>query len=206
MIGKTSFDIFPEEMRRPIDAADNAALRAGARSDRHEYVVLTPGGAQCLLSSRRIGINGADGTPQFLLSLGEDVTERQRAVERIAFMAHHDPLTRLPNRATFHEHLARMFEEASRSGKGFAVLCVASTASRRSTTSSGMRRRRVPEAGRGASAGAAEGAFLARLGGDEFTLITACGPQPANGRDSGRALARIASGDVESRDTRSVSG
>jgi diguanylate cyclase (GGDEF)-like protein/PAS domain S-box-containing protein len=35
----------------------------------------------------------------------EDITERRQAEERIAHLAHYDPLTNLPNRALFQEHL-----------------------------------------------------------------------------------------------------
>ena len=38
----------------------------------------------------------------------EDVTEQQRAQGRIAFMAHYDTLTRLPNRAMFYARLVEM--------------------------------------------------------------------------------------------------
>ena len=35
----------------------------------------------------------------------EDVTEQKRAEERIAHIAHHDPLTDLPNRPAFNDRL-----------------------------------------------------------------------------------------------------
>ena len=53
----------------------------------------------------------------------EDVTERRLAEARIAFLAHHDPLTRLPNRALFHNRLDEALRRAVRV-PGCAVLCV----------------------------------------------------------------------------------
>ena len=44
----------------------------------------------------------------------EDVTERNRALARIAFLAYHDTLTELPNRALF----------ARAAGAGFAARAV----------------------------------------------------------------------------------
>jgi diguanylate cyclase (GGDEF)-like protein len=41
------------------------------------------------------------------VSTHEDVTEERRAAERIAYIAHHDPLTGLPNRIKFREELER---------------------------------------------------------------------------------------------------
>ena len=42
----------------------------------------------------------------------EDITERRRAEEEIRFLAHHDPLTRLPNRLFFGERIRVALEQA----------------------------------------------------------------------------------------------
>ena len=60
-----------------------------------------------IVTSRKVAIRDDDGKPQYLLSLLEDVTERKRAEQRIAHMAHYDTLTDLPNRAAFNEWLCR---------------------------------------------------------------------------------------------------
>src|SRR5437588_2781236 len=51
----------------------------------------------------------------------EDITERRRAEERIAHLAHYDPLTNLPNRALFREHLEQQLTWVNRGSK-LAVL------------------------------------------------------------------------------------
>jgi diguanylate cyclase (GGDEF)-like protein len=57
------------------------------------------------------------------LATHEDVTERVRAEERIAHLAHYDYLTNLPNRVLMRGHLERRIAELAE-GKPFAVLYV----------------------------------------------------------------------------------
>src|SRR5207237_10017011 len=54
----------------------------------------------------------------------EDVTERKQSEARIAHLALHDPLTDLPNRAAFNEHLAYTFGNVSAGQPGLAILCI----------------------------------------------------------------------------------
>src|ERR1700683_1452994 len=53
----------------------------------------------------------------------EDVTERQRSEATIAYMAHHDALTDLPNRVRFQERLCEALTRVHR-GETLAVLCL----------------------------------------------------------------------------------
>jgi len=53
----------------------------------------------------------------------EDVTERQRVEQQVAFMARHDGLTGLPNRTMFNERLQHALADVGR-GAGAAVLCL----------------------------------------------------------------------------------
>ena len=55
--------------------------------------------------------------------LVEDVTDRRRADEQIAHLAHYDALTDLPNRALFREQIERELEKL-RSGDEFALLYI----------------------------------------------------------------------------------
>jgi diguanylate cyclase (GGDEF)-like protein len=58
-----------------------------------------------------------------LASTFEDMADNlRRSNEQIHYIAYHDNLTGLPNRAMFHEYLTRVIADARRSGKQFAVL------------------------------------------------------------------------------------
>jgi diguanylate cyclase (GGDEF)-like protein len=57
------------------------------------------------------------------VSTHEDVTERRRAEAKIAYMAHHDALTELPNRLQLYKQLRQMLATA-RGGAPVAVFCL----------------------------------------------------------------------------------
>ena len=102
----------------------------------------------------------------------EDITERRRAEETLAFMARHDALTELPNRTLFQERLAAGIAMTGRGGH-CALLCL------------DLDRFKVVNDTLGHPIGDAllravavrlsnivrEGDTVARLGGDEFAII-----------------------------------
>ena len=58
-----------------------------------------------------------------LIATHEDISDRQRAEERIVHMARHDALTDLPNRTMFREQLEYELKRVKR-GESLAVLCL----------------------------------------------------------------------------------
>ena len=57
------------------------------------------------------------------LGMHEDISERRKAEAQIEFLAHHDALTRLPNRVRFREQMECALVPAAR-GEATAVLCI----------------------------------------------------------------------------------
>src|SRR5439155_19781861 len=67
-------------------------------------------------------LKDADGRPSVIHGVMLDITERKQAEERLAFLAYHDNLTSLPNKAMFDELLELALARANRHDRGVAVL------------------------------------------------------------------------------------
>ncbi|MFB6463890.1 EAL domain-containing protein [Bradyrhizobium tunisiense] len=115
------------------------------------------------------------------VSVAFDVTDRNRTQEKISYLACHDALTELPNRAALDQHLIDAIERARASDDGFAVLCIDLDHFKEINDLFGhavgdavLREasRRLQEA--------AQGSYVARVGGDEFIGITDELPLPAS--------------------------
>jgi diguanylate cyclase (GGDEF)-like protein len=102
----------------------------------------------------------------------EDVTERQRAESQIAFMAHHDALTNLPNRSLFAERVEQAIGQAGR-GCGFAVFCLDLDNFKQVNDTLGhpMGDELLRAVADRLNACVREIDTVARLGGDEFAII-----------------------------------
>ena len=125
-----------------------------------------------------------------------DITERKKNEERIAYLAHHDVLTGLPNRSAFNERLSAVIENARAANRPFGVLCFDLDRFKEVNDVFGhaVGDKLLCEVSKRFAA-AAEGAFLARIGGDEFTLIASRGTQPDAASDlAERLLASVAAG------------
>ena len=99
-------------------------------------------------------------------------SEQRLAAQRIAYIAHHDCLTDLPNRAAFEEHFPSALAEARRDGKHLAVMCMdldgfKDINDRFGHTVGDTVLREVA----GRLQIAAGSGYLARIGGDEFVLL-----------------------------------
>jgi diguanylate cyclase (GGDEF)-like protein/PAS domain S-box-containing protein len=123
IVGKTAFDLFSRNLADRITADDDRALQSvnGLSLDEHAWESKLLG--RRYITSKRIGIRDQAGDPRYIINVVEDVTERRRADEKIAHMAHYDALTDLPNRALFRAQIERELEKTGK-GEGFALLYV----------------------------------------------------------------------------------
>ena len=124
LIGKSDYDLFSKQEADSFTAMDRHVLQHGHLLDIPEEPVKTRRKGKRLLHTKKVPINGADGTPQYLLGISEDITERKQIeqIERerarvleqqqiaLCELAKHDAI----NTGNFEEALRMITETGSR--------------------------------------------------------------------------------------------
>ena len=146
---------------------------------------------QVLTFGRRVNFEGRDG---YLVAV-VDITERRKAEARIAFMAHHDGLTNLPNRELYQDRLREALERSESANTRVAVLCVDLDLFKNVNDSFGhpvgdRLLRLVADRLRSQVRG---NNLVARLGGDEFAVILASDVSPNEASDFSSRLIKTLS-------------
>jgi len=124
LLGKTDFDFFPAAIAQSFFDDEQAILRSGQPLiDRQEVTLDQQSGTLRYLSTSKVPLRDPAGNIIGIVGIGRDVTEARRADERIHYLATHDSLTGLPNRASFSDRLNALI---TRSGKEtrFALLFI----------------------------------------------------------------------------------
>jgi len=83
LIGKSDYDLFPKEEADFFTEKDREVLETGRLVDIPEEVIETKHQGLRLLHTRKIPIYDDTGTPQYLVGISEDITDRKRADEAL---------------------------------------------------------------------------------------------------------------------------
>jgi diguanylate cyclase (GGDEF)-like protein/PAS domain S-box-containing protein len=121
VIGRSAGDLWPSAESNRMESADRRALKDGYLA-LPEYKLPTPGLGDRIVTSKRLVIQNAQGAPEYLLVVIDDITERKQSELRVAHLAHHDALTGLPNRVFFRERLDHALGRLHRQGGQLALL------------------------------------------------------------------------------------
>jgi len=188
LVGRSVLDYYPPDTAANILRSDQEARAAQGRSVRLEFDMPTRTSGPRTVTCTKLGVRGEDGQISHLLGIYEDVTDQREFDSRILYMAHHDALTGLANRAAVAQHIEEAAARQRRFGHTFTVLLL------------DLDRFKYINDTLGHSAGDAllreaagrlktvlrETDILARLGGDEFVVIQDNEP---NQREAAMALA-----------------
>ncbi len=174
IVGKTAFAVFEKEAADIVTADDDRTTQCGDALFLEEHPWDTQKLGRRYITSKRIGIRDQSDELRYIINVVDDVTERRRADEKIAHLAHYDALTDLPNRVLFREQIERELGNANRGGQ-FALLYIDIDEFKGINDSLGHSvgdelLKNVASRIRGCIN---ENDLIARLGGDEFAVIQA---------------------------------
>jgi diguanylate cyclase (GGDEF)-like protein/PAS domain S-box-containing protein len=175
LIGRSVTDIFPPAEAELMDKADRAAVQDSRTIKTDEYNVTTRQNGARTLTTSRIAVHDTQGNPKYLVLVIEDVTERKNSERRIAFMAHHDVLTGLANRAALAQKIEENVARQRRHGTPFAIFLLDLDRFKQVNDTLGHPAgdALLREVAARLKATLRETDVLARLGGDEFAIIQA---------------------------------
>jgi diguanylate cyclase (GGDEF)-like protein len=192
--------IHPDDRTALVDLArESIGRRAGFSLDHR--IVKVEGSERIVHTEARVR-PGPDGSSVALEGFTQDITERRRAEAQIRYLAYHDPLTGLGNRAAFRRRLSDSLQAARRTQRMLAVLHLDLDHFKRINETFGHEAGdaflrsvadRLVESVRGTDcvARAAEPdilALISRLGGDEFILLL---DGIADPQEAGRVALRV---------------
>jgi diguanylate cyclase (GGDEF)-like protein/PAS domain S-box-containing protein len=188
MLDRTSFDIHRPQDAKSIDDADTESLQDSDHVSYKEIEVNTPMRGPRMQSTRRIVIKNSRGEPKCIIAVIEDVTERKKAEQRIAFLAHHDALTGLANRAALIQKIEEAAARRRRLQEPFTVLLLDLDRFKQVNDTLGHPAgdALLIEVATRLKSLLRETDVLARLGGDEFAVIQA---GESNQREAAKSLA-----------------
>ena len=122
LLGKTVFDIYGSKTAELLDSDDDETLRSSNDVEYNECEVEMPTRGMRIHATNRIVIRNDQGDAKYLVAVIDDVTERKNSEQRIAYMAHHDALTGLANRAAVAQKIEDAAARHRRWGEPFTVL------------------------------------------------------------------------------------
>jgi diguanylate cyclase (GGDEF)-like protein/PAS domain S-box-containing protein len=112
IIGKTDFDLHPQERARKFYADEQHVIATGQPLiDIDEYIIDNDGHQKFLLTTK-VPLRNSSSEVVGIVGISRDVTARKRAEDEVQFLARHDPLTRLPNRSLLMERLREAIDRA----------------------------------------------------------------------------------------------
>jgi diguanylate cyclase (GGDEF)-like protein/PAS domain S-box-containing protein len=114
--------IHPEDRERVLEGFERA--RVDGSPFAADYRMVRPDKSQVWVHDESVVVRDEQGTPLYRQGYLVDISDIKQAEERLSHLAYHDPLTNLPNRAMFREHLDLALARAERAGQGVAVLFV----------------------------------------------------------------------------------
>lgn len=123
MIGKNDFDFFDEKTSRAHIEVDLKVMREGNTCNVEEMISSNPDN-EIWIESIKNPFRDSDGEIIGTIGAARDITERKHIEKQMAFMAQHDTLTDLPNRALAKDRAEQAIAHAKRNESKVAFLFI----------------------------------------------------------------------------------
>ncbi|WP_256657786.1 sensor domain-containing diguanylate cyclase [Pseudomonas sp. 2FG] len=114
--------VHPDD-REHVRAGELRCIESGENHD-EEYRVVWPDGSVHWLRETGNVVKDAQGMPVKMMGVVRDITEEKAWASQMHQLAHHDPLTGLPNRLVFEDRLRNALERARRSNTRGALVFI----------------------------------------------------------------------------------
>ncbi|WAC26928.1 diguanylate cyclase domain-containing protein [Ancylobacter sp. SL191] len=174
LIGHRAIDLVHPEDRESFGALmaeiRSGKLETGASEVRQRH---KDGHWVWMEASVRLTYDPATGAPNGYVASVRDIQRRKQAESHLEYLASHDTLTGLANRAVFDQRLAEAVRQAQRDGRRFALFCMDIDGFKRINDTFGHQAGDavLSEAARRFQVAISDDDIAVRLGGDEFALI-----------------------------------
>jgi len=123
-LGKTRWDMKGARMTEEKLRAHKDTLTARQPFQNFVYEIADAGGNLHTASISGRPIFDEEGRFTGYRGTGTDITEKKKVEDQIRHMAHHDPLTELPNRVLLHDRIGQAIAQARRDGSIAAILFI----------------------------------------------------------------------------------
>jgi diguanylate cyclase (GGDEF)-like protein len=165
------------------DRIGHASAEAKPAGFDEEYRILHSDGQVRWIHDRAFPILNEQGEVALLTGIAEDITARKEAEDKLLFLAHHDTLTSLPNRALYQDRLQQAVVQARRARYNVAVVFLDLDHFKliNDTLGHAAGDRLLHQVGLRLKGALRAVDTVGRLGGDEFALVLSelCGPADA---------------------------
>jgi diguanylate cyclase (GGDEF)-like protein/PAS domain S-box-containing protein len=120
--GKTAAEIFGSNFGPQSAGLDRVVFENGKGLPSYEEEILDRAGNRHVFLTTKSPLRDRAGKVTNVLTTSLNITERKQAEEHLHHLAHHDPLTGLPNRTYFHDSVRKQIARTRRGDKQFALL------------------------------------------------------------------------------------
>ncbi|WLS05343.1 GGDEF domain-containing protein [Shinella oryzae] len=121
LVGKSDFDIHSKDAANEYFRVEQEIIRTGNPLIDFEEPASTTKGLKKWLLSSKVPLRSRTGDIIGLVGVSRDITARKQAEAEALFLAHHDPLTRLPNRSLLMERIEQAILGAAQDKRCIAL-------------------------------------------------------------------------------------